>query len=285
MLTGFYLMKKYLIPILSLLAVACKKNDSNTLPARIELNVAYGANAQQKMDIYLPAGRSTATTKVMILVHGGGWNAGDKTDFNAYIDSLKKREPSYAIFNLNYRLAVSPHLFPAQEMDVKAALEFIFNKRTEYGISDKFVLLGASAGAHLVLLQGNKYPLPVKPKAIIDFFGPADLVELYNNPPTQLIPVLLFSVTGATPVSNLALYQQSSPVNFISAQSPPTLILQGGADLIVPKNQSDILNNKLQTAGVSHQYIVYPLEGHGWIGANLSDSFNQIQAFLATYVN
>jgi len=268
-----------------LFVVACKKNDSNTVPARTEFNVSYGTHAHQKMDIFLPAGRSSATTRVMILIHGGGWNAGDKTDFNAYIDSLKKREPSYAIFNINYRLANPPDLFPAQELDVKAAVEFIYNKRSEYLISEKFVLLGASAGAHLALLQGYKYPLLVKPKAIIDFFGPADLVELYNNPPNQLIPVLLFSVTGATPASNLALYQQSSPVNFITAQSPPTLILQGGADLIVPKNQSDLLNNKLQTAGVSHQYIIYPLEGHGWVGANLTDSFNQIQAFLATYVN
>jgi acetyl esterase/lipase len=268
-----------------LFVVACKKNDSNTVPARTEFNVSYSTHAQQKMDIYLPAGRNTATTRVMILIHGGGWNAGDKADFNAYIDSLKKREPSYAIFNINYRLANPPDLFPAQELDVKAAVEFIYNKRSEYLISEKFVLLGASAGAHLALLQGFKYPLPVKPKAIIDFFGPADLVELYNNPPNQLIPVLLFSVTGATPASNLALYQQSSPVNFITAQASPTLILQGGADLIVPKNQSDLLNNKLQTAGVNHKYIVYPLEGHGWVGANLTDSFNQIQAFLATYVN
>ena len=110
------------------------------------------------------------------------WNSGDKSDFNPYVDSLKKREPSYAIFNVNYRLANTPDLFPAQEQDIKAAIEFIYNKRTEYHISDKFVLIGASAGAHLALLQGYKYSFPVKPKAIIDFFGPTDLIEMYNNP-------------------------------------------------------------------------------------------------------
>ena len=262
-----------------------KKDENNKDGSVTTLNVSYGSNAQQKMDVYLPAGRNTTSTKVMILIHGGGWNSGDKSDFNAYVDSLKKREPSYAIFNINYRLANTPDLFPAQEQDVKAAVEFIYNKRSEYQISDKYVLIGASAGAHLALLQGYKYSSPVKPKAIVDFFGPTDLIEMYHNPPNQLVPVLLNSVTGATPTTNNAIYTQSSPVNFVSAQIPPTIILHGGADIIVSPGQSSNLDAKLSAMGVTHQYIVYPAEGHGWIGANLTDSFNKIQAFLAAHVN
>ena len=152
---------------------SCKKDDGVEEDMSVSaLNVAYGSNAQQTMDVYLPANRSTTATKVIIMIHGGGWNTGDKSDFNAYVDSLKKREPSYAIFNINYRLANAPDIFPAQEQDVKAAVEFIYNKRSEYMISDKFVLIGASAGAHLALLQGYKYATPVRPRAIIDFFGP-----------------------------------------------------------------------------------------------------------------
>jgi acetyl esterase/lipase len=235
--------------------------------------------------VYLPADRNTIDTKVMILIHGGAWNSGDKSDFNAYVDSLKKREPSYAIFNINYRLANSPDIFPAQEQDVKAAVEFIFNKRSEYVVSDKFVLLGASAGAHLALLQGYKYSTPVKPKAIVDFFGPTDLVEMYNNPPSQLVPILLNAVIGATPTTNSNLYIQSSPINFVTAQSPATIVLHGAADIIVPASQSASLNVKLTISRVTHEYIVYPAEGHGWFGANLTDSFNKIQAFLAANVN
>jgi len=248
------------------------------------LNVSYGTNSQQKMDVYLPATRSTTTTKVMIMIHGGAWNSGDKTDFNEYVDSLKKREPTYAIFNINYRLANVSDLFPAQELDVRAAVDFIYNKRQEYKISDKFVLVGASAGAHLALLQGYKYSTPVKPKAIIDFFGPTDLVDMYNNPPNALVQPLLVAVTGVTPTAN-TLYTQSSPINFISSQSPPTMILHGGTDIVVAPSQSVLLNTRLQTAGVIHQYFFYPTEGHGWVGANLSDSFNKIQAFLAANVN
>ena len=262
---------------------SCKKEEEDKSVTM--LNVSYGSNAQQKMDVYLPADRSATTTKVMILIHGGAWNSGDKSDFNAYVDSLKRREPSYAIFNINYRLANAPDVFPAQEQDVKAAVEFIYNKRSEYLISDKFVLVGASAGAHLALLQGYKYSTPVKPKAIIDFFGPTDLVEMYNNPTTQLVPLLLNAVTGATPTTNKNLYTQSSPINFVTAQSPPTIILHGGTDIVVSPSQSLSLNVKLSISGVVREYIVYPTEGHGWIGANLTDSFNKIQAFLAANVN
>jgi acetyl esterase/lipase len=274
------------ILLLSLLFSSCKKDEDaeQDLPV-IMLNVSYGSNAQQKMDVYLPANKSTINTKVIIMIHGGAWNAGDKADFNEYVDSLKKREPSYAIFNINYRLANTPDLFPAQEQDIKAAVEFIYNKRQEYQVSDKFALIGASAGAHLALLQGYKYSTPVKPKAIIDFFGPTDLVALYNNPPNPLVQPLLLAVTGSTPTTNNTIYTQSSPINFVSSQSPPTMILHGGTDIVVSSSQSVALDTKLFIAGVTHQYIFYPGEGHGWVGANLTDSFNKIQAFLVANVN
>ncbi len=275
----------------SFLLVSCQKEDNPggpvTLPEQTQLNVAYGGDAAQKMDIYLPAGRTTATTKVIILVHGGGWSSGDKADFASFIDTLKKRLPGYAIFNINYRLATgTSNLFPTQENDVKTAIEFIYGKRTDYAISDKFVLLGASAGAHLSLLHAYKYSTPVKIKAVVDFFGPTDLVDMYNNPASIFAPpAAVAAVVGATPVTNLTLYQQSSPINFVTAQSPPTIILQGGVDVLVAPSQSASLNTKLQTFGVVKQYVFYPTENHGWTGANMVDSFDKIAAFLAVNVN
>jgi len=271
--------------LFTLVISSCKKDDDTEQDMSVTmLNVSYGTNTQQKMDVYLPATRTATATKVMIMIHGGGWNTGDKADFNEYVDSLKKREPTFAIFNLNYRLANTTDLFPAQELDVKAAVEFIYSKRSEYKISDKFVLVGASAGAHLALLQGYKYSTPVKPKAIIDFFGPTELISMYNNPPNPLVQPTLLAVTGGTPTTSNTIYTQSSPINFISAQSPPTMIFHGGIDIVVSPSQSVLLDTKLQTAGVIHQYSFYPTEGHGWVGSNLSDSFNKIQAFLAANV-
>jgi acetyl esterase/lipase len=279
-------MKYYLFFLLSLVLFACKKKDS-ALPEQTTLNVSYGTDAAQKMDVYLPPGRNTSSTRVIILIHGGGWATGDKADFTDYVDTMKKRLPGYAVLNINYRLATGvSNLFPTQENDVKAAVEFIYSKRAEYNISDKFVLLGASAGAHLSLLQAYKYAAPVKIKAVVDFFGPVDLTAMYNNPASIFAPpAALAAVIGATPTSNAALYQQSSPINFVTAQSPPTIILQGGIDPLVSPSQAVALNVKLQTMGVTHQYVFYLTESHGWTGADLTDSFDKIQAFLTANVN
>ena len=276
---------KYLpIIFFALILVSCKKDDSNTLPADSKLNVAYGSDAAQNMDIYLPAGRNLNPSKVIILIHGGGWNQGDKSDFTQYVDTLKKRVPDYAIFNLNYRLATgSANFFPAQENDIKAAVDFIYSKKSEFYLSDKYVMLGASAGGHLALLHSYKYSSPVKIKAVVDFFGPTELVSLYNSGP--LAQLLLTQVIGGTPTTHATMYQQSSPVNFINAQTTPTIILQGGVDPLVPVSQAVLLKNTLQASAVMHQYVFYPNEGHGWVGANLTDSFDKIAAFLAVHVN
>jgi acetyl esterase/lipase len=282
--------------IFSLLLTSCDKNindDPGTgaagaIPEKTMNNVAYGTDALQKMDIYLPANRTTATTKVMILIHGGGWISGDKADFAPNMDTLKKRIPDYAIFNLNYRLAAFPatNIFPTQEMDIKAAVDFIYANRSSYLISDKFVAMGASAGGHLSLLQSYKYTSPVKMKAIVDFFGPTDMADMYTNPGSYpaLSIALLFG--GATPATNQTAYNQSSPIFFAGASSCPTIILQGGVDpLVNATTQSLALKTKLTTAGAVNQYVFYPTGGHGdWDAATYTDAFNKIQAFLAANV-
>lgn len=270
---------------------SCQKDSGGgggtpALAAQTQMDVAYGTDAQQKMDIYLPAGRTTSATKVIVMIHGGAWNQGDKADFNPYVDTLKRRLPAYAIININYRLATgTANFFPTQENDVKAAIEFIYGKRTDYAISDKFVLLGASAGAHLALLQAYKNNATVKPKAVIDFFGPTDLVDMYNNPSNPLIPAGMAQIIGGTPTTQATLYSQSSPINFVTALSPPTMILHGGVDILVSPSQSVLLKTKLGTFAVVNQYVFYPTENHGWVGANLVDSFDKIVLFLAANVN
>lgn len=250
--------------------------------AQTKWNVPYGKDSVQRMDIYLPAGRSADATKSIILIHGGGWNSGDKSQFTAYMNTFKKRLPEYAVFNINYRLVSNKYLFPTQENDVKAAIDFIANHANEYAINkNNLILLGASAGAHLALLQAYKYSNP-KIKAVIDFFGPVDLLEMYRHPWHPMIPYLLQTLTGTTPDKDAAIYQQSSPAYFINKQTPPTLILQGGSDNIVDPAQSRLLKERLDKAGVVNDMVLYPKERHGWYGANLSDSFDRIVAFLAT---
>lgn len=280
----------------SMLFDSCSK-DSNEIPvednstAKTVLNVSYGTSPAQVMDVYLPANRSVTSTKVMLLVHGGGWTSGDKNDplFLPFVDSIRRRLPEYAVFNINYRLAAPPvNLFPAQEMDIKSATEFIYSRRNEYGISDKFVFVGASAGAHLAMLQAYKYNSPVKAKAVVSFFGPTDLLNMYNNPVggNTLISLTLAQTIGKTPSQDPLIYTSSSPINFVTAGSAmPTILLHGGLDPLVNPLQSEVLKTKLTSAGIASQYVLYPAAGHGdWNNITYTNAFNYVQAFLAIHV-
>src|SRR5215203_2258122 len=190
---------------LSLFFVACQKETTTTEQPVAEQtidNANYGSDPSQRMDIYLPAGRTTTTTKAIIVVHGGAWISGDKTEMNQFIPVIKQQLPEYAIFNINYRLGILPSTnpFPTQENDVKAAVDFIMTKASEYKFNrDKLVLLGASAGGQLALLQAYKQTSP-KVKAVISLFGPTDIAALYNAyPAASLSQTALQLLLGGTP--------------------------------------------------------------------------------------
>ena len=289
------MIRNVLFAITMLLLFSCKKDATDgpgtiipptQIAATTTLNVSYGTDPLQKMDVYLPPARNTGT-KVLIMIHGGGWNSGDKTDLTVYVDTLRKRLPGYAFININYRLVANAlTTFPTQENDVKAAIDFIYSKRNEFVFSDKFVLLGVSAGAHLSLLQAYKYSSPVKIKAVVDFFGPTDMAAMYNDPASIFAPpssiAQLFN--NATPTTSPTLYSQSSPITFANAQAVPTIILHGGQDPLVKVSQATTLRDKLITFNIPRQYVFYLTEGHGWAGAPLTDSFDKIQAFLTQHV-
>ncbi|MGZ8544205.1 MAG: prolyl oligopeptidase family serine peptidase, partial [Flavisolibacter sp.] len=210
---------------------------------------------------------------------------GDKADFNQFIPILQQRLPGWAIANINYRLATTfTNHFPTQENDMKAAVDFLVQKSGEYKTSQKFVLLGASAGGHMAMLQAYKYPNP-KIKAVVNFFGPADMVSFFNSTTDPSAQIGLQILMGGTPTSNAAIYQQSSPVNFITPQTPPTIILHGDADVVVPIAQSQALISQLQQSGVVHQMVTYPGLGHDiWPQATMTDAFNKIEVFIRANV-
>lgn len=262
---------------------SCQKesNESENVAAKTLLNVSYGGDDRQKMDVYLPANRTKESTKAVVLVHGGSWTSGNKTELAAYIDTFKKRMPELAIININYRLAGNGVTLAAAEQDVNTAIQFIANSAEEWGINKANIgLLGVSAGAHLALLNAYKQSSPVRIKAVIDYFGPTDLVTMYQQPWHPLVTVLLNAVMGTTPDANMEAYRQSSPIQFVTAQSPPTLILHGSADEVVAVSQSQALKAKLDAAGATSQLHIYNGEGHGWFGATMAHSFDLVQAFL-----
>ena len=236
------------------------------------------------MDAYLPGGRKTDSTRVVIMIHGGAWSEGDKTDFNPYVTILRQRLPDYAIFNINYRLATpSSNAFPAQENDMKAALNFILQKKSDFQISDKIILLGASSGAHMAMLQAYKNTTP-KIRAVIDYFGPSDMSALYSQTTDPYVQFGLQILLGGTPSGNPSMYQQSSPINFVDAQDPPTLIFHGLADDIVPVAQSTSLQQKLQTTSVYNEFYTYPGLGHDiWPDLTMKETFDKAEAFIRAH--
>ncbi len=278
---------------LSLLLISCKKDNNELLPTGIEartmIDVSYGNDPLQKLDVSLPANRSTTSTKVIFLIHGGAWSSGDKSASNPFVDTLKRRLPTYAIININYRLSTGiANLFPTQEQDVSAAINFIYSKRAEYLISDKFVLAGESAGGHLSLLQAYKNSAPVKIKAVVSFFGPTDLAAMHANYiSSNNIPLAngLAQVIGATPTSNPGIYNTSSASNYLTG-AVPTIFFHGSNDPLVSPSQSANIYQSLLSANISTSYTLYPGLGHGddWTAATFDDAFDKITIFLNTNV-
>lgn len=265
--------------------ISCKKETADTdVYSASFTNVSYGTDSQQVMDIYLPENRSAAITKTVVIIHGGGWTGGDKSEMTPVAEGFKTLMPGYASVNLSYRLAVnnSVNVFPTQENDVKSAIEFYLSKTNEYKVSKDIIVLGGSAGAHLAMLHSYKNDPGKHVKAVVDFFGPTDLVAAWND--GLLDQLILFGAIGKTYDQDPQIYIQSSPVNFITSQSPPTIALQGGQDPVVLPSQSDLLISKLNSKGVPNQLVVYPADGHGFSNTNNIDAYTKIKSFLEKYV-
>lgn len=272
-----------LICFLLFFGLSCTKEfvRPTLLQAKEINNLNYGTDPEQRIDVYLPAGRNPESTPLLIIIHGGTWTFGDKSDLKVYVELAKIYLPNYAIANVNYRLiTLTRNRFPVQEEDIKKAIKFLLDRLGEYNISDNFVLLGESAGAHLGLLQAYKHTEVVKPRAVIDFYGPTDLIDLYNTGFNEFTRETLEFVLQGTPQTKPGEYLASSPINFVSAGTCPTLIFHGGKDLLVDVKQSTLLQHKLQELKVVNEYIHYPELGHGWTGTNLKNSFASIKNFL-----
>lgn len=298
-------MKQIFVFLIAISIFSCGK-DENLKPvepkydltkAIADLNVAYGSDKANVMDVYLPANRSTTTTKVILLLHGGAWAAGDKSGkddphFQILFDSIKNKYPDWAIFNMNYRLATlrDENLFPSQEEDMVKAVDYMYKNRQALGISDKWVFMGMSSGAHLALLQAYKQKKPIRPKAVVDFYGPTDMTALYDfhRNDGDLAPLIQRLMKG-TPSTNASLYKSSSPLEYVDASAPPTLIMHGGErDDVVPTSQSVLLHDKLKSFGVPTvygDYYSFAYQSHGWSDPALwKECMRLIGDFLTTNV-
>lgn len=140
-----------------------------------EENIHYGKNSDQIMDLYIPNTKTTKEKDVFIIIHGGGWRAGDKSQLTFFTLSMMQRFPDYIFVNMNYRLASENQFgLPNQTDDIKKVTELLKNK---LGYNPNLILLGNSAGAHLSMLYAYKFDTDKKVKAVINIVGPADLSD------------------------------------------------------------------------------------------------------------
>lgn len=121
-------------------------------------NVSYGSHPEQNFDAYLLGdGQWSDVEKVILLIHGGGWSAGTKEDFNYILPFFATHFPTYGIVNMNYRLGTeeSPG-YPKQLEDIQSVVNWI---QGEAGYDVRLALVGGSAGAHLAMLYAYRYEL------------------------------------------------------------------------------------------------------------------------------
>jgi acetyl esterase/lipase len=274
---------------------ACKKNDPGPVnpppvAAATIIDYPYGPDAKMKMDVYLPAGRSSSSTKTLVIVHGGGWTAGDKADLNPYIDSFKKVLPNWALININYPLidiVTGAHRHPAQITYIRRAMDTVKKNLASWNISNKFGMWGASAGGHLVLMHAYTQNTDGLVKAVCSFMGPTDLRDCWVNPPGPDTRAVVINYTGIL-IPNLFgqdYYDWGSPVYMMPNNAPPTIAFHGASDILVSVTQSRKLRDKLVAKGITHQYFEYPGLGHDlWPADKLNDMLTKMGSFMQANV-
>ncbi|MCB0447902.1 MAG: alpha/beta hydrolase [Gelidibacter sp.] len=279
----------FIVCTISIVSFSCSTETANDDPDNLnpteyyqELNVSYGADSDQKFDIYLPPNRSN-TTKVMILIHGGGWSSGDKSDMNAIKDLIRQDLPNIGIVNMNYRLAdANNNPYPMQIDDITTVVNHLKDHLDEYVISDDFGFIGISAGAHLSLLWSYGFDTTNNAKMVCSIVGPTNFTDpayLNNNNPELQALLDLYGVNPTT-----AFLEEVSPYHRATASSPPTILFYGGQDPLIPTTQGTAMRDKLQTLGVTHEFTLYPNAGHGWVGLELLDTWTKLKLFTQNYL-
>jgi acetyl esterase/lipase len=258
-------------------------SEPGLLEARQYLDEKYGNDPRQAMDIYLPAGRNSETTPLLIYIHGGAWIDGNKGEFLRFKPLLEQLFPNYAFATLNYRLydfATGKNQFPAQEQDMIAAFRHIRDHLGEWNISNQIVISGASAGGHLALLHSYKnHDLSMRIKAVMAFFPPTDLFELYKF--NNINALTLTAIMGGNPDQVPQKYFTSSPINYSGPKPPPTILFHGELDNVVPISQSLMLDFFLElNGGVPYRLIRVPNQGHGFTDETYAELLEEAKIFI-----
>lgn len=210
----------------------------------------------------------------ILLVHGGGWIAGDKWMLGGYCDDLC--ELGFVILNINYRLAPQAK-FPAQADDVREGLRYLTQNAERLSIDvSRIGMFGYSAGGHLSALIGVLGDEPIEtvapatswtsddprwgqlPRVAAVCAGGPPCDFRVMPPENETFTYFLNGPRRAYP----DLYIAASPTAHASADDPPFQLIHGETDMIVPLKTSQKFAEALRNAGAPVELTVIPNHGH-----------------------
>jgi acetyl esterase/lipase len=248
-----------------------------------ELDIVFADRDRVKLlgDLYLP--KRVGNAPVLVGVHGGGWQLGDRKFYTHWGNYLARH--GYAVFAIEYRL-MKPDVktWPGAVYDTKAAVQFLRAEAVELGLdADRVGLIGDSAGAHLSALVAlaGKEPLfssqylsdrhaatPAEVKAVIGFYGVYDMLAQWEHDQiTRPRDPITEKLLGGPPMLSRKVYFEASPLSYVTVDKNSTrfLLVYGREDDIVdPTSQSEKFLTALKQAGFYARQIVVPGAGHFW---------------------
>jgi acetyl esterase/lipase len=244
-----------------------------------------------KLDLHVPAEPVDGPFPVLVYVHGGYWDR----DLRRNVPNLFLTQHGYAVASVDCR-RLEHGAFPAQVQDVRQAIRFL-KMNGQFRIDPERIAIGGdSSGAFLASLVALTAGTPQvgsdktsfelidrdadfirsHVQAVVYYFGPADLSTI---PPDN--KWLNMSVLGGRNDDRERRLREWSPIAYVSRDAPPTLIIHGGKDTLVPVSDSERFEQALRRAGASVEMRLYP-EGHHWLEFYESspDARRDLLAFL-----
>ncbi len=251
---------------------------------RVDLDLEYASveGRSLRLDLYRPLAANEATTfPVVVWIHGGGWRSGTRKSGTAR--AAQWLVPAgIAVAGVEYRLSGEAK-FPAQIHDCKAAVRWLRAHADQYDLApERIGAWGSSAGAHLAALLGvtaghaelegdlGHADFPSHISAVVDWWGPMDLLELAELRRNTPHPTLM-ALFGFPPHEQPERVKLASPIHHVTPESPPFLIMHGLEDTVVPPSESIAMDRILREHGVESTLHLYEGVGHGIRGPDLSE--------------
>ena len=217
-------------------------------------DLSYGPHARQRLDVYTPLGNPRQDLPVVIFFYGGSWQRGRRQDYRFLAQALTAR--GWLAVIPDYR--VYPEVrFPAFVQDGAAAVAWVQANIAGFGGNPRRIfLMGHSAGAHIAAMLSldatylqEAGVCPAQVQGFIGLAGPYDFLPLKQ-------PRLIDIFGGADDIP------QTQPINFVSPQAPPALLLHGGTDQIVWAKNTRNLARRYREVGRPVTEIIYPHYKH-----------------------